>query len=202
MSNIELLKRLGLYIDVSYLDEEICQKVIAEAASASCIQATVAHESSSKLDEEIRKTKVLKVSESTDALIKEKLLSGKLSLEKHFNVSLSHCQTPQILQYKKGDFFIPHADTNDLPSTDKSIRDRKISVVIFLNNQNESPEKNEYSGGSLDLYGLIKNDPKWEKFGFPINGKTGLLVAFTSDTIHEVKPVIGGQRYTIVTWFV
>jgi SM-20-related protein len=202
MSNIDFLKRLGVYIDVSYLDKDTCKNIIKEGTSGKYLQAEVSDESLDKLDEEIRKTKVLEMSQATKDAIEDKLLACKLRLEKHFALSLNSCQNPQLLQYKKGDFFIPHADTNDLPSTEKYIRDRQISVVIFLNDGNQSPGENEYAGGSLDLYGLIQNDPKWEKYGFPINGKAGLLVAFPSHIIHEVKPVIAGERYTIVTWFV
>jgi SM-20-related protein len=32
-------------------------------------------------------------------------------------------------------------------------------------------------------------------------GEPGLLVAFRSDTVHEVLPVTHGERFTVVSWF-
>jgi predicted 2-oxoglutarate/Fe(II)-dependent dioxygenase YbiX len=56
-----------------------------------------------------------------------------------------------------------------------------------------------YGGGELVLYGLI-DDPKWQKFGFPIVATPGLLIAYRSNQMHEIKPIKFGQRYTIVAW--
>ena len=73
-------------------------------------------------------------------------------------------------------------------------------IVIFLNDHDEMPAQNAYSGGALAFYGLI-HDPRAAKYCFPLFGKTGLLVAFPSDIVHEVQPIVSGERYTIVTWF-
>jgi predicted 2-oxoglutarate/Fe(II)-dependent dioxygenase YbiX len=35
----------------------------------------------------------------------------------------------------------------------------------------------------------------------PVIGEPGTLVAFRSETTHEVTPVTHGQRYTIVSWY-
>ncbi len=43
--------------------------------------------------------------------------------------------------------------------------------------------------------------PQWDKCGFALEAEPGLLIAFRSDTSHEVRPVTFGERFTIVTWF-
>jgi predicted 2-oxoglutarate/Fe(II)-dependent dioxygenase YbiX len=32
-------------------------------------------------------------------------------------------------------------------------------------------------------------------------GEEGLLVAFRAETLHEVRPVTHGVRFSVVTWF-
>jgi len=34
-----------------------------------------------------------------------------------------------------------------------------------------------------------------------LKGEPGLLVGFTADMLHEVKPVVRGDRFTIISWF-
>ena len=36
---------------------------------------------------------------------------------------------------------------------------------------------------------------------FHLRGEPGTLVAFRSETTHEVTPVTHGERYSIVSWF-
>ena len=55
------------------------------------------------------------------------------------------------------------------------------------------PQADSYTGGTLNFYDQTKE--------FGLEGETGLLVAFTSDTFHEVIPVTSGERFTIITWF-
>ena len=65
-------------------------------------------------------------------------------------------------------------------------------TVLFLND--------DYTGGALTLYGLV-DDPKWRDYGFAVAPAPGLLVAFPSDMLHEVTPVIAGERCTVANWF-
>jgi predicted 2-oxoglutarate/Fe(II)-dependent dioxygenase YbiX len=67
-----------------------------------------------------------------------------------------------------------------------------------LNHPNHGEEP--YQGGDLTFFGLMKT-PGAKEYGFPVDMETGLLVAFPSATLHEVSPVTGGKRYTLVTWF-
>jgi predicted 2-oxoglutarate/Fe(II)-dependent dioxygenase YbiX len=72
--------------------------------------------------------------------------------------------------------------------------------VLFLNSQSDQLQPGTYSGGSLVFAGLLP-DPRAKDQGFPLIGEQGLFVAFTSDIYHEIKPVLDGERYTVVAWF-
>jgi predicted 2-oxoglutarate/Fe(II)-dependent dioxygenase YbiX len=73
------------------------------------------------------------------------------------------------------------------------LRIRRISIVAFLNGFSGEPQDGCYSGG------VLKFDDK--ERAFDLEGETGLLVAFTADTFHEVLPVTSGERFTIISWF-
>jgi len=76
--------------------------------------------------------------------------------------------------------------------------DRKVSVSIFLNQESATPESGEYGGGSL-VFSNYRHEPEAQEFR--LGGEAGMLVAFRSETTHEVKPVTHGERYAIVTWY-
>ena len=74
---------------------------------------------------------------------------------------------------------------------------------MFLNDESAEPSSTTYEGGRLTFYGLLDDEGLGGKsMAFPVPGEAGLFVAFPTDVIHEVTPVLRGERYTIVTWFV
>jgi PKHD-type hydroxylase/SM-20-related protein len=130
-----------------------------------------------------------------------RIMAIRPDLEKHFRVTLEDCRSPLLLSYGVGEFFGRHGDTTDDPNLPEIIKRRKVSLVIMLNEAKEQDEPNTYSGGALTFYELLP-DPRLKSRGFPLQAEEGLLIAFPSRTIHEVQPVLRGQRYSIVTWFV
>lgn len=153
-----------------------------------------------RVDEAIRRTKLIRVSDETQSLMQERLKNVKTQIEEYFQVALDECEQPQFLAYKEGDFFKVHTDSSTSSAADDTIRQRRVSTVLFLNGESSPPNETSYTGGSLVLYGLIKQ-PLWENYGFNIQGEPGLLIAFASDVYHEVMPVTQGMRCTMVTWF-
>ncbi|PSB02280.1 2OG-Fe(II) oxygenase [Merismopedia glauca] len=201
--NIEFLSRAGLFLTEDFLNQDLHAEILAEARLQSKERAKISRNSMSLIDDDFRKTSIVHISESKALLIKAELLSLKPTLESCFNVKLKGCQPPQILSYEVGDFFGIHIDNaGKAPDAADFLKERRVSVVIFLNDQVETPQANSYMGGTLTFYKLIKNDPRWDAFGFPLMGKANLLVAFPSDVLHEVKTVTYGERFTMVTWFV
>lgn len=152
-----------------------------------------------KLKRSVRKTKYSEVSALSMLDVETRLLAVKPMVENHFNLTLAGCEKPQFLVYNEGDFFRPHRDRDDEPSKPEYVRKRQVSVVIFLNDAEESSLES-YRGGALTFYGLM-DDPRWKMCGFPLIAEAGLMITFRSEIIHEVTPVIQGDRYTIVSWF-
>jgi predicted 2-oxoglutarate/Fe(II)-dependent dioxygenase YbiX len=70
---------------------------------------------------------------------------------------------------------------------------RLISTVIILSRESEQPEDDVYCGGSLVFSNL---DGK-----FHFAGEPNTLVAFRSETTHEVTTVTHGERYSIASWY-
>ena len=63
---------------------------------------------------------------------------------------------------------------------------RKLSISIQLT------DPKEYEGGELILYDCEK--------GEEMSKEQGTLIMFPSYTLHEIKPVIKGERNSLVTW--
>ena len=149
------------------------------------------------MDESRRKVLCAKVEKETVEWMVERL--QYLSNRSWRNISgetLSGFERPSFLRYDEGALYTPHVDTGG----EENLLNRRISVVIFLNALSQRPEPDCYGGGSLTFYGLM-NKPPWDKCPLPLEAEPGLLIAFRSDTVHEVQPVTFGQRFTIVTWF-
>jgi SM-20-related protein len=203
MSNSDFFSRMGLFVRREFFDAELCQRLRLEASSARHTQALTYKDGMGVgiVDENFRRAKAVKVSGQTRLSVADQLLAVKPTLEKHFNLPLLDCQRPDFLVYKEGDFFQPHRDINDQPESPQIVKERRVSVVIFLNDQTKEPKPESYCGGSLIFYGLFDN-PRGKEYGFPLVGERGMLIAFPSDTVHQVSTVTQGDRYTIVSWFV
>lgn len=201
MTKSDFYSSLGLFVEKDFFNTELCERIRKEMNTALGDPAGVIKMDKTLYDEKVRKTKQQKVSPETLSFVKKRLLELKPSLENHFGKLLRGYQNPVFLYYKKGDFFRPHYDKGMKPENPKEIRDREVSVVVFLNSEDDSTDEDSYSGGSLRLYGL-RDDPLFKKHGFHIIGKTGMLLAFRSEILHEVTPVKEGERYTVVSWFI
>ena len=191
----------NVFMRRNFLDVKICRELIDEAHSAPTTRAPVYIRGSDEvIHETIRKTTSFHPSDDTVSDIHERLLTQKTALEQHFGQSLTDCERPQFLRYEPGDFFVRHQDGNTDQLEFDHLRIRRISLIVFLNDYAAEPIENCYSGGALNLY--ENNDTSPDGPGpFPLLGETGLLVAFTADTYHEVAPVTTGERFTIITWF-
>lgn len=176
----------NLFLLRSFLDAEACAELRAELIESPTTQAPVYIEGSEgTIHETVRKTTSLHPSAETFSHVHEQLLQQKAALESHFGESLTDCERPQFLRYEEGDFFVRHQDGNTKQLDFDHLRIRRISIVVFLNDN--------FSGGTLNFY----DGPNT----FALGGETGLLVAFRADTFHEVVPITNGERFTIISWF-
>jgi SM-20-related protein len=200
MLNPDFFAHFGMYVARGFLGPEICSKLRCEARSAAATPATV-WDSDYRfvVDEDIRKTRVARVSEAANDLVKAPLMALKPTLDRHFDVVTTGYRKPQFLIYRLGDFFNPHPDNVQEPGATGVVTGRRVSVVIFLNSEAQEPGPDCYGGGSLTFFGLM-DDPRMSDYGFPLAGEEGMLVAFRPEIIHAVTPVTHGERYTVVTW--
>ena len=182
-----------LFVIEHFFEPDLCELIVAEMQALGGSAATVyGRAASGSIDTNVRKT--LRVTPSTETLelVIQRLLSCKPDVEQHFNVGLSECEQPQFLRYREGDFFVAHQDGNTgLLRLDTELR--LISTVIFLNEQSEGPGIDVYGGGSLVFSNLSS------KYDMP--AEPGMLVAFRSETTHEVMPVTHGERFSIASWY-
>jgi SM-20-related protein len=122
-------------------------------------------------------------------------------MAEHFGIKLKDVQPIKFTRYDTGDYYRMHIDISPRTDAPAIINDRKVSVIIFVNQEGENLEEGDYVGGNLTFYGLL-NDPKWKNVGLPLESEKGLLIAFRPETPHEVTTVTEGSRFTITTWFV
>lgn len=194
MSEVVHAAHFNLFLLPNFLDAETCARLKADLDESPTTQAPVYIQGTEgTIHETIRKTTSMHPSQETFDEVHRRLLEQTSALSRHFGESLIDCEPPQFLRYEKGDFFVRHQDGNPRQDDFDHLRVRRISIVVFLNEFSAEPQTDRYSGGVLNFYDQSKE--------FGLQGETGLLVAFTSDTFHEVLPVTSGERFTIITWF-
>jgi SM-20-related protein len=182
-----------LFVVPRFLEPRLCDAIVAEMKAADGSAATVyGVASSGTIDEMVRRTVRVKPAQEIIELVTQKLLACKESVEKHFGLTLNECEDPQFLRYRIGDFFVAHQDGNTgLMRLDSE--KRRVSMIIFLSRESQAPEPDSFCGGSL-VFSNLRNR-------FRMSSEAGTLVAFRSETTHEVTPVTHGERYSIASWY-
>jgi SM-20-related protein len=179
------------------LDEGVCGSLCAEMRVASGRPAGLMGNDARKPEwSQVRRTRRVEVSPASEALVNGLLAQQKAVLERHFGLELGVCERPQFLHYREGDFFVPHQDGNTPLIHDES-RFRRVSAVVFLNRQRDASSPEGYVGGSLVLHGPYSGPD----FRVAMPAAPGSLIAFRSETTHEVTPVTRNERFTIVSWY-
>jgi SM-20-related protein len=192
----DFFTRLGLFCEKGFLGPELCAGLCAELRAAPSTQAEIYHsERQGAVDRDIRSSSQIEVPAKTIAQVNARLGALRPALGEYFHLPLSGWENVNFLRYAEGDFFLQHRDSSPKAESPGWLQARQVSIVVFLNQEGAA-----YTGGNLTFYGLM-TDPRWATFGFPLQGETGLLVAFRSNVLHEVAPVIQGERFTMVTWF-
>lgn len=201
MPDPSFFTRFHLFVAREFFDAAACAALRAQmqAAAGRAGPIRVGSETS-VVEPSIRRVKLTEVPETAISYATERLLALKPQLEQHFGLALRGCQPPQFLTYRVGDFYRWHVDGTNEPEAPAVTNERRVSAVIFLNNEAREPHNDAYGGGSLVFHGLI-NDPRGGSVGFPLTGEEGLLIGFPSTLPHEVAPVTHGERYTIAAWY-
>ena len=183
----------NLFVVKHFFEPCVCDAIVAEMKVAQADAATVYGKGTSgSIDANVRKTLRVIPSRETIDLVTARLLSCKPTIEEHFSVRLNECEDPQFLRYREGDFFVAHQDGNTgLLRLDTERR--LISTVIFLSRESDVAGPDVYCGGSLEFTNLTSR--------YKMPAEPGTLVAFRSETTHEVTPVTHGERFSIASWY-
>jgi SM-20-related protein len=190
---------LGFFVCKDFLPADLRLQLLSEMRRGFSHDAGIARASTVIVDRAVRRTRRVDVIGDTARTIERPLEGMKGTFEQHFMVSLDSLQSPQYLIYRRGDSFTPHRDTAGGDFLDY-VRERKISVVLFLNSQSDRRKRDTFSGGDLVFYGLI-GDSRLSSYGYPLSAEAGTLIAFPSEILHEVTPVTHGVRYSVVSWY-
>ena len=195
-------RRFGLLVQPGFLDARSCAAIRGEMQGAPAEAGRVWGDGPDpRLNETARRVDKLHVSAETKSRIAAGLDALVPSLASHFGIGLRGCEPPQFLRYRPGHFYEPHRDSRQGPSAPATLRERLVSVTVFLNGPADRPTPEHFGGGALTFYGLL-DEPRASAVGVPLVGEEGLLVAFRAETLHGVEPVTHGERCALVTWFV
>jgi SM-20-related protein len=145
-----------------------------------------------RVDLRMRSTAKLRPAPAFADSVRELLLGRAQELAELFETDALTLEPLQFLRYREGDFFVAHQDGNTPLIRDDS-NFRRVSVVLFLNAPSDTPAPGTYGGGEFLVHSINTRTP--------VRSEPGTLIAFRSETTHEVAPVTHGERFTIVGWF-
>jgi SM-20-related protein len=192
------LSRLGLFFVPDFIGEADRNALRGEIAEVVGEPAPVLRAGAPVLDTTSRHATIAQISTATTAALQARFSGLIPELEAHFRMALHECEQPQCLVYERGSFFSAHRDDGGAGGLDY-VRRRRISAVVFLDDQGGAPGPGSFTGGELVCFGLV---PGWPPtFGVPVPAVAGLLVAFDAGITHGVQPVVEGTRRTVVTWY-
>lgn len=198
MSPPSILSHLGVFTEDNFLEATTCEHIIASMRAGAESEAKVyGRHGERRVDSARRQTARIVVKDDLREMLRTMLLERLPVFESQFDQKLSRCQAPEFLIYRPGDFFEPHQDCSSSTMAPEEVRQRKVSVVLFLND--EGATENGFDGGSLAFFGLLK-DSRCREIGIPVAARAGRLVAFRSEVFHQVTPVTQGERFSMVTW--
>jgi SM-20-related protein len=191
-------RSVGFFVLPRFLTEEECARLRTQASGARTEQARVVCGADLVVDRDHRSTRRAELDAATQARLVVRMQETRQRVESHFRTTLKNLQPLQLLVYGPGDFFALHTDSKDRPDGPEFLRQRRVSVVVFLGHDGV-PAGGDY-GGLFQFHGLI-DDPRLEQRAYPFSPQVGTLLAFPSHVLHEVTPVQKGVRYSLVTWF-
>jgi predicted 2-oxoglutarate/Fe(II)-dependent dioxygenase YbiX len=154
-----------------------------------------------RYDGDIRRTNTIAAPDGLidDCVEKLEAIQGELAgrfAETLGDMTLGDMEWPQVLAYGRGGHFSVHQDSGDDPALPAYVRERALSVVLFLNAPSAALRDGMYGGGTLTFFCMSPGaSPR-----VPVVAEAGTLIVFPSRWHHCVTPVQHGMRWTLVTW--
>ena len=109
-----------------------------------------------------------------------------------WNFDIDWAQPMQFTSYKKSEYYVWH---QDIVAPEQGKNYRKLSLSLNLN------DSSEYTGGQFEFD--FRDSLNGKKHIYRCNElkERGSLIVFPSFFYHRVKPVLKGNRYSLVVWF-
>ncbi len=217
--NIENLLLANQYKDFPYLiindffSSQLCKEIVDASKENEKVQVAQVKANSvngvivPKTNQKFRKTNILKWNDEFKGIYKKQFLHFQPMIEEYFNAPITYSTKVQMLQYKKGFFYIKHSDdSSELIDENKNTVGfsvvaprRKLTTVLFTTTCDEHTNSQyHFSGGELVFNYLYDKDNNQIKF----SPKAGDMIVFPSNPYfsHEVLTVKSGYRLSLVQW--
>ncbi len=204
MPRAEFFKQFGLIAFRNFLERDFCRTLREDIRKAEKEKGKYRdiHSGEDILNEEFKsRSEATRFESNINEKVSKCLLEILPDVSQHFDVEIHDIQTPIYCLYETGDSYGIHVDAGEHENIPDEAQRRKVSAIIFLNEESREPEEGKYCGGNLTFYGLNQNEA-FAKFGMPLVGEQGMLITFPPTLPHEVTPVTSGERFTIATWFI
>ena len=116
-----------------------------------------------------------------------------------WNFQWDHSEAIQFTKYEVGEHYGWHADGWQTPyNRPHNLKEhgkiRKLSVTCQLT------DPSEYKGGELEFKVLLDSTGQTRTYTCKEALPKGSIIVFPSYTVHKVKPVTAGTRYSLVLW--
>ena len=164
--------------------EEECKNIIDICLSKKQVIPAVIENPDNDPNKKYRNSDVYWLQEKSpeDVWIYQKCTAAVHSMNNtYFNYDLTAMEDLQFTIYNEGQFYKKHIDT-----LYKSHVLRKLSFTIQLS------DPSEYEGG--DVLAYFGEQPE------TLKKDIGVMSLFPSNSLHEVKPITRGTRYSLVGW--
>ncbi len=163
-----------------FFDPATCRAVRA-GMDAGLVEAAEVLDEDIEAQDDVRRAESIDVDDRILEDVERRLDEARARVGQFFALPLTGREGAGFLRYGPGGFYRPHRD-RAIVATWPGAALRRVTAVVFLNS-------GEFTGGLLRVGGQ------------PITPEAGMLAAFLAETIHEVTPVRGGVRDTVVDWY-
>ncbi len=198
VSNSAYLKQFGLYAVDNFIGRDLCEELTKEVrlAENDGIQCLGNEELDDPQNREFRPFVTDKLESGKLSIIEDKIISIKPDLEAHFEQNLTSAQAPLVGVYDVGSFSAKHVDAVEGQTEYRGVKAKKLTIVLFLNDESDEDLEDAYQGGKLTFYDIV-DTPPFNQFGLPVKGKAGTIVIFPATNLHEVTPITRGKRFMV-----
>jgi|GEM_PF-6873642 len=191
----DVLREIGVVAIPRAVDQRICSGLIRDmSASASAATTMISERTMEReLMPSFARSTTVEGSPLAQATIELVLAFHRPRLEEFFQAPLDWNREIHFLTYNEGDFIVPHCDVVDGEGVLGKVRERLALFSIFLNGRGSPPDET-FAGGEFVLHPSPERD-------LAVTCQAGTLIAFKSNLVHSVRPIVKGVRHSVAGWF-